>query len=553
MVRTRLALAVAALLLASAPAFAQQKDELVIGVAQFPAALHPNLESHVVQSLVLGMTQRPFTVYDADWKLICMLCTELPDKAKGTAREYTTADGKPGWAIDYAIDPRAKWGDGTPITTRDVQFVYDVGKNPDAGANNQEMYRTFDKLEIKDERKFTFYTNKRECDYQGLSDFELVPAHIEKPIYDQGAKEYRNRTAYQAQSVNPALWFGPYVVSRVEPGATIVLERNPHWWGKPGAFRRIVFRTIENTAALEANLLSGAIDYIAGEDGVTLDQALAFEKRHGDRYNVVYRPGLIYEHVDLFLENPLLTDVRVRQALLMGINRDAMSARLFEGKQPVAQGGVNPLDVVHDPKTPIYPFDPRRAAALLDAAGYRPGPGGIRVNAAGQPLSLDLMTTAGNRVRELVETVIQSDLKQIGVDIKIKNEPAQVFFGTTMRERKFGAMGMFAWVSSPKNIPYTTLHSSMIPTPANNFSGQNYTGFKNAEMDTVLDRIRVECADDVQAQLWSRIQSLYAEELPVLPLYFRTNPYIMPKNLKGVRPTGHQFPSTLWVEDWRWE
>ncbi|MSO70968.1 MAG: peptide ABC transporter substrate-binding protein [Alphaproteobacteria bacterium] len=553
MVRTRLAIALLALLPLSSPAPAQQKDDLIIGVSQFPAALHPDLESHVVQSLILGMTQRPFTAYDPDWKLICMLCTELPDRAKGTAREWTTPDGKPGWAIDYAIDPRAKWGDGTPITTRDVQFVYDVGRNPDAGANNQEMYRTFEKLEVKDERKFTVYTNKRECDYQRLGDFELVPAHLEKPIYQQGAKEYRNRTSYQTQPTNPGLWFGPYVVTKIEPGATIVLERNPNWWGKPAAFRRIIFRVVENTAALEANLLSGAIDYIAGEDGLTLDQALAFEKRNGDRFNVVYKPGLIYEHIDLFLENPLLADVRVRQALLMGIDREAISAKLFEGKQPVAQGGVNPLDVVYDPKAPSYPFDARRAAALLDAAGFKPGADGIRRNAAGQPLSLDLMTTAGNRVRELVETVIQSDLKKIGVDIKIKNEPAQVFFGQTMRERKFNAMGMFAWSSSPKNIPYTTLHSSMIPTAANNWSGQNYTGFKNAEMDTVLERVRVECADDVQAQLWSRIQSLYAEELPVLPLYFRTNSYVLPKQLKGVRPTGHQNPSTLWVEDWRWQ
>jgi peptide/nickel transport system substrate-binding protein len=163
------------------------------------------------------------------------------------------------------------------------------------------------------------------------------------------------------------------------------------------------------------------------------------------------------------------------------------------------------------------------------------------------------MTTAGNRVRELVQTSIQSDLKQIGVEVKIKNEPAQVFFGQTMRERKFSGMGMFAWVSSPKNIPYSTLHSSSIPTAANNWSGQNYTGIKNAELDTVLERLRVECDDATQTQLWNRLQSIYAEELPVLPLYFRSNPYIMPKQLKGVRPTGHLNPSTLWVEDWRWE
>ncbi|MFQ5973786.1 MAG: peptide ABC transporter substrate-binding protein, partial [Alphaproteobacteria bacterium] len=65
-----------------------------------------------------------------------------------------------------------------------------------------------------------------------------------------------------------------------------------------------------------------------------------------------------------------------------------------------------------------------------------------------------------------------------------------------------------------------------------------------------IDRIEVECGDDVQTELWNEIQTRYAEDLPVLPLYFRANAFVMPKWLKGVTPTGHQYPSTLWVEHW---
>ena len=97
-----------------------------------------------------------------------------------------------------------------------------------------------------------------------------------------------------------------------------MLEPNPTWWGEPPQFRRIVVKVIENTAALEANLLSGSIDMIAGELGLTIDQALAFEKRHGDQFKIVYEPGLTYEHIDLNLDNPILADVRVRKALIMG-------------------------------------------------------------------------------------------------------------------------------------------------------------------------------------------------------------------------------------------
>ena len=86
-----------------------------------------------------------------------------------------------------------------------------------------------------------------------------------------------------------------------------MLEQNPTWWGEKPSFKRIVVRTIENTSAMEANLLSGEVDFVAGEVGLSIEQALAFEKRNGKRFNVVYKPGLFFEHIDLKLDNPILT------------------------------------------------------------------------------------------------------------------------------------------------------------------------------------------------------------------------------------------------------
>lgn len=96
---------------------------------------------------------------------------------------------------------------------------------------------------------------------------------------------------------------------------------------------------------------------------------------------MVFKPGLVYEHIDLNLANPVLADRRVRQALLYGIDREAMSQQLFDGRQPVAHSNVNPLDWVHAEDLPKYPHDRAKAAALLDEAGWRPGVGGLRRNA----------------------------------------------------------------------------------------------------------------------------------------------------------------------------
>jgi len=525
------------------------KDELVIGVSQFPQGFHPNFASHVTLSLILGMSRRPFTVYDANWDLVCLLCEVLPSRENGMIRDWTTPDGKDGLAIDYTIREGATWGDGVPLTTKDVLFTWEVGRNEAAGINNQELYRRMEKIEARDDRNFTIFWNKRVCEAEAINDFEVVPAHLERETASDPAA-YRTRNAYDSDPTQAGLYYGPFRVTRVDPGATIVLEPNPSWWGKAPHFKKITVRTIENTAALEANLLSGEIDYIAGEDGISLDQAIAFEKRHASDYNVVFKPGLFYEHIDLMLDNPVLQDVRVRRALLYAIDRQSISTRLFEGKQPVADTSVHPLDSVHTDDVRKYPFEPDTAKKLLDEAGWTDIRDGIRHNAAGEPLRIEIMTTAGNRVRELVEQVIQSNYRDIGVDLRIRNQPARVLFGQTISKREFGSLAMFAWFSSPKNVPRTTLHSTMIPSEANNWSGQNYTGYRSAKMDEAIDKVEVMCSDADQKKYWTEIQQTYAEDLPALPLYFRANAFVMPPWLKGVTPTGHQYPSTLWVENW---
>ena len=172
---------------------------------------------------------------------------------------------------------------------------------------------------------------------------------------------------------------------------------------------------------------------------------------------------------------------------------------------------------------------------------------------AGKRLGIELMTTAGNRSRELVQQVLQSQWRDIGVATRIRNEPARVYFGETVTKRKFTALAMFAWLSAPENVPRSTLHSKEIPTAANNYSGQNYTGYANAEVDELLEAIEVELDRDKRRALWHRLQRIYASELPVIPLFFRADAYIMPKWLKGIEPTGHQYPTSTWVENWRAE
>ncbi len=540
-------------LLSSPPTLARQS--LTIGISQYPSTLNPMIDSMLAKSYVLGATHRQITIENHDWEPACQLCTGLPSIEAGDAEVFDsqTEDGEPvaGIRKTYALRDDAFWGDGTPVTTDDVVFAWEVGRHPETGVDSIKAYQDVLDIVVHGPKRFTIVARKLDYRYRSMGDFQVLPAHLDRAAFAE-PREYRNRTLYQTDPTNPGLWNGPYRVAEVQVGSQIALARNPEWRGPPPAFERIVVRAIENTSALEANLLSGAVDMVAGELGLTIDQAIAFEKRHGDRFQVLYQPGLIYEHLDVMLDNEILADVQVRRALLHAVDRQAISDRLFGGKQPVAISSVNPLDWTFTTDgVATYPFDPDRAGALLEEAGWTPGSDGIRTNAEGTRLSVSLMTTAGNRSRELVQQVLADYWKRVGVETVIRNEPARVFFGETVSKRRFPGLAMFAWLSAPENLPRTVLHSDSIPTADNNWGGQNYTGYQSAEMDRLIDAIEIELDRTERGQLWGELQRLYASDLPVLPLYFRANAFILPTWLEGLRPTGHKYTTTNWIEDWR--
>lgn len=545
-------LSLALLLALATPAAAQPaREQLTIGITQYPSTFHPNFEAMAAKSYAEGFALHPLTAYDAGWNLVCVLCEQVPTLEDGLARREATPGGKPGLRLTYRIREGARWADGQPVTAEDLRFAWEAGRNAETGISPAEFYRSAYELLVVDQRTVELRLDKVTFDFASMGEFMPLPRHIEEARWRADPRAYRIRSAYETETANPGLWNGPYRIGAVTPGSAITLERNPHWNGPAPAFRRITIRTVENTAALEAQLLAGQVDMIAGELGLPVEQAAALERRAGQRFRVQYRAGLIFEHIDLRLDNPLLADRRVRQALLLAADRAQIVARLFEGKQTVADSLVNPLDGMADPEVRRWPFDLARANALLDEAGFARGPDGIRRSAGGERLSFEFNTTAGNRSREAVQQVLQGMWRQAGIEVRIRNETPRVFFGEAMSRRRFQGLAMFAWISAPEAVPRTTLHSEEVPREARNWSGQNYTGFSNAEVDRLIEDIPQELDREKRRVLWRRLQAIYAEELPSLPLWFRADAHVWPTWLEGVLPTGHQDPSSLWVTSWR--
>jgi peptide/nickel transport system substrate-binding protein len=529
-----------------------QHDTLTIGIAQFPSSLQPNIDPEVVRGYAMAFVIRPITAFDADWKNSCLLCTDLPTLENGLAKREDRPDGKPGMAVTIKLKPGLTWADGQPVTARDIAFTWKLARDPNSGFSNANPWGRATSVDVVDDRTAVLHLDRIRADFNQWD--QILPEHIEGPVVAKatGPGDYINATTYNRAPLNPGLYDGPYQITGYDSGAQIVLEPNPHWPGTKPGFRRIILRHIENTAALQANLLSGDVDMVAGEGiGLTIDQVLALQKQHPDSFQYSFKPSLNYEHIDLKKENPLLADVRVRRALLMAMDRQTMVDRLFHGTQPVAATWVNPLSPNYDPAIPVVKFDLAGAKALLKEAGWTPGPDGICRNAAGDRLSLEFSTTAGNRLRELQQQVLQSNFRNACVEVTIKNEPARTLFGQTLKQRVYTGMVMYAWSSNVTETPLRTLGSGQIPNSANNFGGANYPGFSDAQMDADIESAEGELDPAKRKAIWADMQRIYAEQLPVLPLFFRSEAHVTPTWLRGYVPTGQADPSSEWAENWR--
>jgi peptide/nickel transport system substrate-binding protein len=524
---------------------------LTIGISQFPSGLHPYFDPEVVKGYILGFAIRPVTAFDASWTNHCMLCTELPTLENGGVTLESRANGLPGMAIHLTLRDDQFWGDGTPVTSADVAATAKIGGNPASGFPDVRTWGRIERVDIIDAHHVVLHLDEVWALYDRIP--TLLPAHIEGVVADKAATpgEYLRNTTYNRAQTTAGLYNGPYRISGYESGSQIVLERNAYWKGQAPPFKQIVIRGILNTAALQANLMSGDIDLAPESIGLTIDQVLALQEQNPDKFDYVFHDTLTFSHIDFQLDNPMLKDVRVRRAMLMGIDRKAIVDRIYKGRAEVASGTVPSGDPMAAHDIPTVAYDPKAARALLAEAGWTPGPDGICRNPAGERLSVVFQTGAGIKLSELIEAVIQNQLKAVCVDTTISNEPFRTLFGETMRKRLFKGLSFYSWTFSLSYPLRQLYHSTAIPAEANNFAGSNYMDWHNPTVDAAIAVTENELDAGKRRKAWSDLQHAYAADLPSLPLYFPTQGLPVPKWLHGYVPTGITSYPPLYVETWR--
>lgn len=533
------------------------KKKLVLATNSEPDTLDPVFAEMAISSAIRFLGQRELTMYNEKWELVPDLAEVVPSVENGLVKIMDSKelgkDGKPKQKMEvtWRIRKDAVWDDGTPVTAEDFIFAWEVMMDPTQEIIERDLPERIESMEAKGPDKKTLVVTWKElyAFYDQYRVHNAYPAHVLRARYKKpdGSTNNMKKDRYgQHPSSN-----GPFKFKEWVPGQYITYVRNERSHTPP-KLDEITIRFIPNNVALQSALVAGDVDGVLAMGGLTVSEIEDMKKQgQGDSFTFYSVPGLVWSHIDFNLDDPILKDVRVRQAIAHGINRQTIIDELFYGKYTLAHTFLPPRHWGYKADVAKISFNLERAAQLLDDAGWtQKAEGEPRVNKRGEKLKLTISAVAGIKDTEQMQQVIQSDLRKIGVELLIDNKPAKVFFGDLARYRKFPHLSFYAWVMDPSSWGNTLWQSDMIPSKANSWSGQNYPGWKNDEVTKILEEVPTVLDPVKRREMLARVQDLYVAELPAIPMYFRPVVAVTRKELKGFTPTGTQTPAAWNAHEW---
>lgn len=531
-------------------------QKLVLATNSEPDTLNPLFAEMAGSHEILFLGQRLLTMNDDKWNLVPDLAVEVPTVENGLVKTLDSkvkdASGKAKqiMQVTWHIKPDAVWEDGIPVTANDFIFAWKVCIDPSQEIIDRDICKRVENMEATGIDKKTLIVTWMEpfAFYNTYRVHNILPEHLLKSHYHKagGGTNDLKKDAYGQHPLSN----GPFKFKEWIPGQHITYVRNDKY--KPLAkLEEITFRIIPNSMSIESNLVSGTVDGVAVSGGLTVPSIEMIRKQHGDKFQYYWAPGMIWAHIDLNLDNPILKDPQVRFALAHALNRKQIIDTIYYGQYELSNTFEPPLHWGYAKNIPQLNFDLKKAEQLLDAAGWKQAtPGAIRTNKKGEPLKLKISAVAAIKDIEQFQQVYQSDLRSIGVALQIDNKPAKVFFGDLARHRKFPHMSFYSWVSGPESWSNTLWHKDFIPSAKNSWQGQNYPGWANQEASDLLDKIPTILDISTRQKMLQRVQELWFKDLPAIPVYFRPVVAVTCNSLKNYKLSGTMTPVTWNAEEW---
>jgi peptide/nickel transport system substrate-binding protein len=472
------------------------------------------------------------TQYEFNGRVRPLIASEIPTQENG------------GWVINpdgtmvttYRLRQNVKWHDGAALTAHDFAFAYRVFIDPDVAIRDRHPETLMSGVEARDDQTLVVswrepYANANVLGYQQL---DPLPRHLLEEKYLTNRANFVVGEEWTSGYVGA----GPYKLERWSPGSGLIATANRDWFLGPPKLATLDVRFITDAGTLVANLLAGEVDMITSPGVRSSDVALV-RGQWGDRgYVRTWETSLRYMEFQ-FREVPnwqsAITDLRVRRALMHAADRTGIVEVVSDSLGRVGDAFIVSNEEIFpevDRAITKYAHDPRRAVELLAEAGWRsPQAGAPAVNASGQPLEIDVWSTAGGSEAEV--SILSASFRAVGVGSKEYLIPTARQRDNELRT-SFPGVATTSRTTTLDNFVFTSTH---VPRAELRWQGPNRGSFVDPEVDRLHDLAVKTIERNERNRTIVALHRQMSEVLGIGPLLFDARLFLAWNKVKG--PVGN--------------
>ncbi|WP_318657516.1 ABC transporter substrate-binding protein [Cellulosimicrobium composti] len=406
------------------------------------------------------------------------------------------------WTVTLRED--VTFSDGTAFDAQDVVAAYTAVRDPAYGSPLATDYEMVESVTAPDPTTVVFELS---YPYAGL------PARLTLGV---PAAEALGASVADSALASEPVGTGPYEVAEWRRGDSLTLAARDDWWGGTAQVTTIHLVFVPDETARAQRVRSGEVD------GAQLSPLTAASLDGADGIEVVTNPSADFRAISLPSTLPFFADARVRVALNLATDRDAMVEGILQGDGVAVSTPFTPAQGDAWSPDAAFEHDPDGAAALLDAAGWTAGPGGVRAK-DGVPLAFDLMYFADDTLRRDVAQAFASDMAQVGVEVRLEGvDRPQAVAG--MRDKAF-VLGGGDMPYDPDPQVYRVLHSAFAPYDEDD-AYSNPSMYADPQVDALLDTARREPDAAARAATYRELQARLIADPPMVTVFALEHTYV---------------------------
>lgn len=539
---------------AAGPIAANRPSTVVIGIEAEIDNLSSKLGGGTNAAEYNFLTNSPLVLLDPKGVASPFLASELPSRERGTW--VVEPDGT--MRTTWKIRSNARWHDGQRLRPQDFVFALTVYLDPAMPIADRVPEQFMERIDPVDDNTLVIHWRRP---YPWANELvarrlEPLPEHIMGSVYAQGNPD--TFVTHSFWSSPDYIGNGPYRLVQWDPGTQLIYRAfDDFFLGRPKV-DEVIFRIIPDTNTFVANLLGGEVDASVGSSFGALAASTLKERWSQTREGEVLGTPVRFRHTQIqfnpeYLIQPALLDLRVRRAIVHGIDREALAQVVSAGTSGATEIFLTPNDPLYQDAQKViakYPHDPQRSLGLLREAGWTKT-GDRLVNVSGEPFTLDIRTTQGTS-NETEASIMAADLSQLGMQVSQTVVPASRVRDSEYRIKFPGLNTTALSIHNPGTLRRAV--SAECPNPSRRYSGGNRGCWTNSEFDRLylIANTSLDAGDRGAAVV--QALKIMTEDVGLFGLSYVTENIAVRRGLTGPGPRWPGQVGTTWnIHQWRWE